>query len=130
MFMIRVADDRKRVKKAFVSQNGLTPSFIPFLPIAQQIAVKRQSFAPSILISLNKKTSLHREVCYCTEACHAFPGQSHPHDRTPLTNALAAGLNDISYGQTVRFTRYQRTVLPVDGFVFWVSTGDTQDVSK
>ena len=47
---------------------------------------------------------------------------------TPLANALAAGLNDISYSQTVRFTRYQRTVLPVDGFVFWVSTGETQDV--
>ncbi|MPW00404.1 hypothetical protein [Bombella apis] len=47
---------------------------------------------------------------------------------TPLANALAAGLNDISYGQTIRFTRYQRTVLPVDGFVFWVSTGETQDV--
>ncbi|MCL1515212.1 hypothetical protein [Parasaccharibacter sp. TMW2.1890] len=47
---------------------------------------------------------------------------------TPLANALAAGLGDISYGQTVRFTRYQRTVLPVDGFVFWVSTGETQDV--
>lgn len=31
--------------------------------------------------------------------------------------------------QTIRFTRYQRTVLPVDGFVFWVATGETQDVS-
>ena len=49
---------------------------------------------------------------------------------TPLANALAADINDIPYGQTIRFTRYQRTVLQVDGFVFWVSTGETQDVSR
>lgn len=47
---------------------------------------------------------------------------------TPPANALAAGLQNISYGQTIRFTRYQRTVLPVDEVVFWVSTGETQDV--
>lgn len=38
----------------------------------------------------------------------------------PLANALAAGLSDISYKATVNFTAYVRTVLPLDGFVFWV----------
>lgn len=38
----------------------------------------------------------------------------------PIANALAAGLSDISYNATVNFTAYVRTVLPLDGFVFWV----------
>ena len=38
----------------------------------------------------------------------------------PLANALAAGLSDISYSATVSFSVYVRTVLPLDGFVFWV----------
>lgn len=33
---------------------------------------------------------------------------------------LAAGVNNIDLNQTVRFTRYQRVILPLDGFVFWV----------
>lgn len=39
---------------------------------------------------------------------------------TPLANALQAGLTDISYSATVEFSVYVRTVLPLDGFVFWV----------
>lgn len=33
---------------------------------------------------------------------------------------LAAGVDAISSNQVVRFTRYLRVVLPLDGFVFWV----------
>ena len=40
---------------------------------------------------------------------------------TPLATALAAGLNDISYNQTVRFWPYVRLVMPLDGMVFWVN---------
>lgn len=47
---------------------------------------------------------------------------------TPLANALAAGVRDISYARTVSFTKYQRAVLPVDGFVFWVATEERRDV--
>lgn len=39
---------------------------------------------------------------------------------TPLANALQAGLTDISYSAKVSFSAYIRTVLPLDGFVFWV----------
>lgn len=39
---------------------------------------------------------------------------------TPLAAALVAGLEDISYGQTVTFTKYVKVILPLDGFVFWV----------
>ena len=60
---------------------------------------------------------------------HMFSSESRT-PGTPLANALAAGLGNISYGQTIRFTRYQRTALPVGGFVFWVSTGETQNVSR
>lgn len=38
----------------------------------------------------------------------------------PLANALAAGLQDITYSATVKFSVYVRTVLPLDGYVFWV----------
>lgn len=33
---------------------------------------------------------------------------------------LSAGLDVISQNQTIRFTKYIRTVLPFDGYVFWV----------
>jgi hypothetical protein len=38
----------------------------------------------------------------------------------PLAASLAAGVDTISEGQTVTFTKYVRVVLPLDGFLFWV----------
>lgn len=46
--------------------------------------------------------------------------------QTPLAAALAAGLEDIDYSQTVEFTLYRRVVLPLDGFVFWLRTSALQ----
>lgn len=40
--------------------------------------------------------------------------------RKPLGAALAAGVESISYNQTVTFTKYVKVILPLDGFVFWV----------
>lgn len=40
-----------------------------------------------------------------------------------LHDALAAGIADISQQTTVEFTIYQKVVLPLDGFVFWLRTG-------
>ena len=40
--------------------------------------------------------------------------------QTPLGSALRAGLETLSLGQTITFTKYVRLVLPLDGFVFWV----------
>lgn len=51
-----------------------------------------------------------------TEASGA-PGQ--------LQAALAAGVASISQNQTVTFTQYTKSVLPTDGYVFWVATGTT-----
>lgn len=42
---------------------------------------------------------------------------------TPLSANLKAGLDAISYDQTVVFTKYVKLVLPLDGFVFWVRAG-------
>lgn len=41
-------------------------------------------------------------------------------DNSFLNAALAAGIETLSYVQVIRFTRYVRVVLPIDGFVFWV----------
>ena len=40
--------------------------------------------------------------------------------RTPLGADLAAGVDAISYSQSLTFTKYVRLILPLDGFVFWV----------
>ena len=40
--------------------------------------------------------------------------------KTELSGDLAAGVQAISYNQEVQFQRYTRTVLPLDGYVFWV----------
>src|SRR5690348_9290054 len=37
-----------------------------------------------------------------------------------IHEALAAGLDVLSGDQTVDFVPYMRTVLPLDGFVFWI----------
>ena len=39
-----------------------------------------------------------------------------------LHDALTAGISDISQQTTVGFTVYQKVVLPLDGFVFWLRT--------
>jgi len=41
-------------------------------------------------------------------------------NQSPLSADLKAGLDAISANQTVRFYRYVRLVLPLDGYVFWV----------
>lgn len=42
-----------------------------------------------------------------------------------LEAALAAGLKQIAREQALTFTKYQRVVLPVDGYLFWLNTGIT-----
>ena len=39
---------------------------------------------------------------------------------TPLASDLAEGIKAISANQSVRFKKYVRLVLPLDGYVFWV----------
>ena len=41
---------------------------------------------------------------------------------TPLAAALAAGVDNISYSQTIEFSLYRRVILPADGYVFWVKS--------
>ena len=38
----------------------------------------------------------------------------------PLAAALAVGIDTISQFRELTFTKYVRTVLPIDGFVFWI----------
>lgn len=40
--------------------------------------------------------------------------------QAPLKGPLSAGVNTIDLNQVVEWTLYQRIVLPLDGFVFWV----------
>jgi hypothetical protein len=49
-------------------------------------------------------------------------------NQSELASSLAAGVNTLSLNQTIVFTRYAQTVLPVDGYVFWVNTGETVTV--
>src|SRR5271166_3370646 len=39
----------------------------------------------------------------------------------PIHDALVAGVDTLSQDQTVSFTPYVRTVLPLDGYVFWLN---------
>jgi hypothetical protein len=48
--------------------------------------------------------------------------------RTPLGSTLAAGVEQISIQQTVTFTLYNRVVLPLDGYVFWVKAAPQVDL--
>jgi hypothetical protein len=43
--------------------------------------------------------------------------------KSPMGADLAAGVEALSLDQVITFTRYQRLVLPLDGFVFWVKAG-------
>lgn len=44
-----------------------------------------------------------------------------PQPSSPIHDSLAAGIDVLGQLQTVSFTPYIRTVLPVDGFVFWMN---------
>lgn len=48
--------------------------------------------------------------------------------QSQLASGLAAGVNTLSLNQTITFTRYTQTVLPVDKYVFWVNAGVTTTV--
>jgi len=50
--------------------------------------------------------------------------------RTALGAALKAGLDTLDLNQTITFTKYVRTILPYDGWVFWVAKvpAETMDV--
>jgi len=39
----------------------------------------------------------------------------------PIRDALQAGIQSLSAGETVRFTKYVKRVLPIDGYVFWLA---------
>jgi hypothetical protein len=39
---------------------------------------------------------------------------------TPMHAALVAGDNQLSLDQTITFTLYNKVILPIDGYVFWV----------
>ena len=45
---------------------------------------------------------------------------------TPLAAALQASLDSIDEFQSISFTQYTRTVIPVDGYIFWLKTTNTQ----
>jgi hypothetical protein len=46
--------------------------------------------------------------------------------RTPIGSTLAAGTEQISIEQTITFTLYERMVLPLDGYVFFVQSSPPQ----
>ena len=39
----------------------------------------------------------------------------------PLRDALQAGIQSLSAGETIRFTKYVKRILPVDGYIFWLA---------
>lgn len=47
--------------------------------------------------------------------------------KAPLASALASGVDTISSNQIVRFTKYVRAVLPLDGYVFWLNAATPDD---
>jgi hypothetical protein len=46
-------------------------------------------------------------------------------NQSQMKATLAAGLNTLDQAQTVVFTQYTKTVLPADGYVFWVASEST-----
>lgn len=50
--------------------------------------------------------------------------------KNELNAALEQGLDDLRQNQTITFTRYDRRVLPLDGFVFWVNSALTSTDGK
>lgn len=57
------------------------------------------------------------------------PASEMTFDPTQAQGGLAAGLDVIDQGQTYRFQKYTRVVLPVDGFVFWKPVGVAQEIN-
>jgi hypothetical protein len=45
--------------------------------------------------------------------------------KAPLAAALSEGVTTISRNQEIVFTQYTRQVLPIDGWIFWLKTGQT-----
>lgn len=45
--------------------------------------------------------------------------------KAPLAAALSEGVTTLSRNQEIVFTQYTRQVLPVDGWIFWLKTGQT-----
>jgi len=41
-------------------------------------------------------------------------------ESTPMKTVLTDGVSAISYDESISFTLYQRQILPLDGFVFWI----------
>jgi hypothetical protein len=48
--------------------------------------------------------------------------------QTPLQSTLGAGVDALDRQQVIQFRQYRRTVLPIDGYVFWVLAGQTINV--
>ena len=48
--------------------------------------------------------------------------------QSQLQDTLAAGVKTLSQQQTIEFTQYSQTILPADGYVFYVNTGSTTEV--
>ena len=46
----------------------------------------------------------------------------------PIRDALREGIASISADQVVRFTKYVKRILPIDGYVFWLA-GESMDVA-
>lgn len=46
---------------------------------------------------------------------------------TPMQAVLDAGLDTLSYNQTITFTKYVRRILPADGFLFWLKATPTAE---
>ena len=51
--------------------------------------------------------------------------QSAEEQGSQLASTLTSGLRVLSANQTIRFTKYIRFVLPVDGYVFWIRADQT-----
>lgn len=49
-------------------------------------------------------------------------------DESAVASSNLAGLRTLSENQTIPFTLYVRYVLPLDGYVFWLGTGNTIQV--
>jgi hypothetical protein len=48
--------------------------------------------------------------------------------QSALASAIRQGLESIDRDQKVKFTRYTKKVLPLDGYVFWIKSGKTISV--
>lgn len=48
--------------------------------------------------------------------------------QSQLADTLAAGVNTLSMNQVIQFTQYSQTILPADGYIFYVSAGTTQPI--